>query len=315
MSGRYGSRVDQSMTSVLVFGSINMDVVTACERHPRVGETVLGNNVAFYPGGKGANQAVAAARCAGKSFLIGSIGADEFGRQMLAYLQANDVDASGVTIDSGSSTGVAIVTVDAQGDNTIVVTPGANALAKAPAHLPDAITGAVIALAQLEGPIEEIIAVFARIKAMGGTTILNPSPVQPLPQTLLQNTSIAILNTHEFAELTGRPALDEPQELIAYLNPANLPLPSYIITLGAAGFILAERGRAPIHIEGHKVEAMDTTGAGDCFAGWFAAELAAGRPFEDAARRSNAAAAISVTRAGAGSSMPTKSEVETFLRC
>jgi ribokinase len=302
------------MTSVLVFGSINMDVVTACEQHPRVGETVLGKKVGFYPGGKGANQAIAAARCAGKSFLIGSVGADEFGRQMLAYLQANAVDTEGVVIDSGSSTGVAIITVDAHGDNTIVVTPGANALAKPPAHLLDAISGAVIALAQFETPIEEITAFFATIKAMGGTTILNPSPFQPLPQKLLQNTSIAILNAHEFAEFAGRPALDEPQELIAYLNPPNLPLPSCIITLGSAGFVLAERGRAPIHIDGHKVEAVDTTGAGDCFAGWFAAELAAGRRIEEAARRANAAAAISVTRAGAGSSMPTHSDVESFLR-
>jgi ribokinase len=130
----------------------------------------------------------------------------------------------------------------------------------------------------------------------------------------LQNTSIAILNAHEFAEFAGRPALDEPQELIAYLNPPNLPLPSCIITLGPAGFILAEHRSAPIHIDGHKVEALDTTGAGDCFAGWFAAELAAGRRCEDAAGRANAAAAISVTRAGAGSSMPTKSDVESFLR-
>ena len=118
------------MTSVVVFGSINMDVVTACERHPRVGETVIGNSVAFHPGGKGANQAIAAARCAGKSFLIGSVGDDDFGRRMLAYLQANDVDTSGVVIETSGSTGVAIITVDAQGDNTIVVTPGANAHAK-----------------------------------------------------------------------------------------------------------------------------------------------------------------------------------------
>jgi ribokinase len=302
------------MTSILVFGSINMDIVTACERHPRVGETVLGNSVAFYPGGKGANQAIAAARCAGKSFLLGGVGGDEFGRQMVAYLRDNDVDTKGVAIDRGTSTGVAIITVDAHGDNAIVVTRGANARAKASAHLTGAIKGAVIALAQLESPIGEITAFFTRVKANGGTTILNPSPFQALPQELLQNTSIAILNAHEFSELTGGPAADQPQEIIARLESAELPLPHCVVTLGPEGFVLAEQSRAPIHIRGHKVEALDTTGAGDCFAGWFAAELAAGRSLAEAARRANAAAAISVTRAGAGASMPTKAEVENFLQ-
>jgi ribokinase len=302
------------MTSIVVFGSINMDVVTTCERHPRLGETVLGKRVAFHPGGKGANQAIAAARCAGKSLLIGSVGMDDFGTQMLAHLQENGVDTSGVVVESGASTGVAIITVDVHGANTIVVTPGANELARAPRHLPERMSGAVVALAQLEIAMGEIAVLFATIKASGGTTILNPSPCQPLPHDLLQNTSIAILNEHEFAELTGKPATAEPQGIITALKAADLPQPSCIITLGPGGFIHAEGGRAPFHIGGHKVEVLDTTGAGDCFAGWFAAELAAGRSLEDAALRANAAAALSVTRPGAGSSMPTKAEVESFLR-
>jgi ribokinase len=302
------------MTRILVFGSINMDIVTACERHPRMGETVLGTSVAFHPGGKGANQAIAAARCAGKSVLMGSVGADDFGKRMLGYLQENDVDVSAVAVESGSSTGIAIIAVDRQGNNTIVVTPGANALARGPAHLPGAVDGPVIALAQLETPIAEIARLFAAVRRSGGTTILNPSPYQPLPQELLQNTSLMISNEHEFAEITGKPASDKPQDIAAHLRSADLPLPCCIITLGAQGCILAERGHTPLHIHGHKVEALDATGAGDCFAGWFAAELAAGRTVKDAARRANAAAALSVTRAGAGPSMPTKSEVESFLR-
>ena len=123
---------------VVVFGSINMDVVTYCQRHPQIGETVLGSSVAFHPGGKGENQAIAAARCSGKSVLIGSVGADDFGKRMLAYLGENGVDVAGVAVESGSATGVAVINVDAQGNNTIVVTPGANALAKAPARLPAA---------------------------------------------------------------------------------------------------------------------------------------------------------------------------------
>jgi ribokinase len=302
------------VSTVLVFGSINIDVVTACERHPRVGETVLGSSVAFHPGGKGANQAIAAARCAGKSFLIGSVGADDFGKQMLAYLRANNVDTNGVAAESSASTGVAIITVDAHADNTIVVTPGANALARAPAHLPETLSGAVIALAQLEISLQEIALVFAQIRTNGGTTILNPSPYQALPEHLLQNTSIAIMNEYEFSQLTSRPTISQPQDIIANLNAATLPLPCCIVTLGPAGFILAERVGAAIRVDGYKVDAHDTTGAGDCFAGWFAAELAVGRSLEDAARRANAAAAISITRAGAGSSMPTKDEVESFMR-
>ena len=301
------------MSEVVVFGSINMDVVTACERHPRIGETVLGKSVAFHPGGKGANQAIAAARCGGKSLLVGSVGADDFGRQMLAHLEANGVETSGVTIARDISTGIAVITVAGQGDNTIVVTPGANARAEAPARLPH-IANRTVVLAQLETPITEIARFFTMVRSAGGTTILNPSPHQSLPKRLVCDTSILVLNAHEFAELTARAELEAPQELMAFLELADLPVPCCIITLGPAGFILAERGRPAIHIDGHKVEALDTTGAGDCFAGWLAAELAAGHGLEEAARRANAAAAISVTRAGAGSSIPTLLEVESFLR-
>jgi ribokinase len=301
------------MTCVIIFGSINMDVVTSCERHPHVGETVLGKSVAFFPGGKGANQAIAAARCAGRSCLVGSVGADDFGRRMLAYLRKNDVDTNAVTIETGSSTGVAIITVDAGGDNTIVVTPGANALARAPTHLSGAAGNPIIALAQLESPIEETARLFALVRNAGGTTILNPSPYQSLPDELLQNTSIIILNAHELAELVSRPATDRPGDILGALKSVKPAVPCCLITLGAAGFILAERLRAPLYVAGYEVATLDTTGAGDCFAGWFAAELAAGGNLELAARRANAAAALSVSRAGAGPSMPRKSEVECFL--
>jgi ribokinase len=168
----------------------------------------------------------------------------------------------------------------------------------------------MVALAQLESPIAEIAFLFTRVRTKGGTTILNPSPYRALPQDLLEKTSILVLNEHEFSALTGCPTTD----ITAALTSVEFPLPYCVVTLGHAGLVLAERGRAPIQIGGHKVDALDTTGAGDCFAGWFAAELAHGRTVQDAARRGNAAAAISVTRAGTGSSMPTKSEVENFLR-
>lgn len=302
------------MTSVVVFGSINMDIVTSCERHPRVGETVLGDSVAFHPGGKGANQAIAAARRAGTSVLIGSVGADDFGKHMLSYLDENGVDTSGIAVETGRATGVAVINVDAQGNNTIIVAPGANAFAKAPALLPSGAKGAVFALAQLESPLTEITRLFADVISAGGTTILNPSPFQPLPQELLGVTSIVIVNEHEFAQLAGTDVTARAGEIVSDLKSRTLPVPCCIVTLGAAGIVLAESGRTPVHIDGYPVHAIDTTGAGDCFAGWFAAELATGKNFEDAARRANAAAAISVTRAGAGSSMPSKSEVASVLR-
>ena len=181
-------------------------------------------------------------------------------------------------------------------------------------ELPPGLDPPIVAVAQLESPIMETARFFAKVRAAGGTTILNPSPYRAVPEAVLRDTSIIIVNEHEFAALTGGPASEEVQQIIATLSFAELPFTRCIVTLGALGVIGAEEGQEPIHIPGHKVEPIDTTGAGDCFTGWFAAELAAGRPFQDAARRANAAAAISVTRAGAGPSMPLGSELEDFLR-
>ncbi len=300
------------MQDVVVFGSINMDVVTFGERHPRIGETVLGKRVAFFPGGKGANQAVAAARCAGTSILIGGVGADGFGEQMLAHLKSNGVETSVIAVIKDISTGVAVIVVDDKGQNTIVITPGANDLAQAPEDLSLLTKNKVIALAQFESPVTEIVRFFRLVRASGGITILNPSPYQTMAQELLQLTSVMILNEHEFCELIGEPTTDNPQDIMGYARSKELPVPCCVVTLGGAGFVLAQKDCAPVHVLGQKVTPIDTTGAGDCFAGWFAAELATGCSFEAAARRANVAAAISVTRAGAGSSMPSKAEVSAF---
>ncbi len=302
------------MGSVLVFGSINMDVVSLCERLPRAGETVLGKSVAFYPGGKGANQAIAAARCLGQSILIGSVGPDDFGKRMLSYLGENLVDVSGITIERELPTGVALINVDAQGENTIVVTPGANARAKAPALFPATLGSPIIALAQLESPVAEVTRLFTAVRASRGRTILNPSPYRPLPEELMQSTSLVIANEQEFSALAGIPADQGSRSFVAGLASAMLPVPCCVITLGSAGAVVLEQGHKPTHIEAHELHAVDTTGAGDCFAGWLAAELAVGQTLEHAARRANAAAAISVTRPGAAPSMPRRSEVDEFLR-
>lgn len=301
------------MKDVVVFGSINMDVVTFCRRHPLVGETIFGEKVAFFPGGKGANQAVASARCAGKSLLIGSVGPDGFGKQMLTHLKENGVELSGISTEAASATGVAIIVVDEKGQNSIIVTPGANGETKSPAALSDLTPNSVIALAQLESPVAEITKFFGLVQAGGGTTILNPSPYQPLPQELLARTSIMIVNEHEFSQLTGKPLAVSPQEVVASVRDGKLPVACCIITLGGDGFVIAQRDQTPIHVAGQKVTPVDTTGAGDCFAGWFAAELAGGAELEQASRRANKAAALSVMQAGAGTSAPTKADVDALV--
>jgi len=204
--------------------------------------------------------------------------------------------------------------VDQKGQNSIVVTPGANGLARAPERLSPALGSPVVALAQLEIPPGEIIKLFRLVKADGGITILNPSPFQFLPKELLELTSILILNEHEFAQLAGKPAANNPEAVMQSVVSADLPAPCCVVTLGGEGFILARQGLAPARFPGHQVTVVDTTGAGDCFAGWLAAELALDRPLEEAAKRANAAAALSVGRPGAGSSMPTRAEVDVFLQ-
>ena len=300
------------MSEVVIFGSINMDIVTFCPRHPRVGETLMGDRVSFLPGGKGANQVLAAARCSGSSQLVGCVGDDSFGADMLQHLASCGVKTASVRQIKGVSTGLANVVVDHEGKNSVIVVPAANAETKAMQSADLLVdTPPVIGLAQLEVPLPEVAAFFVAVRAQGGTTILNPSPSQPLPPDLLQNTSILIVNEHEFADVTGLTLptgdLEKTLELLAH---SVLPTPCCIVTLGEYGAVVLERGKSPLVIAGRKVQAVDTTGAGDCFAGWFAAELGQGQDKVVAARRANIAASISVTRVGAGSSMPTKADVD-----
>ena len=248
-----------------------------------------------------------------KELSLGSVGADDFGGRMLAYLQENGVDTCGVSVERrfdrprGHHCRCARRKHDRRDARRECACESTGAFAREYDRRGGCAGAARNANRRDRGPICRVL------KANGGTTILNPSPYRPLAQELLQNTTMLIANEEELAQLTGRPASADPRDIIPARNTTDCPLPSCIITLGSAGLILAERDRAAIHFGGHEVEAIDTTGAGDCFAGWFAAELAAGRSLEDAARRANAAAAISVTRAGAGPSVPTKSEVESFL--
>jgi ribokinase len=302
------------MGRVFVAGSINMDVVATADRHPRIGETVAGNAVLYFPGGKGANQAVAAAKLGAPTTLIGRLGKDAFGDELKAFLAAQRVDLSFVQQTAESHTGTAIITV-AKADNTIVVIPGANALVDAADVAAPLLTKGDIAVSQFEIPLVTIAAFFKRARAAGATTILNPAPAVEFDRELLELADILILNETELGFLTGT-ELRGTDDHARFIEAARLLQTSkdktICVTLGKRGIVALIDDRSHVDL-GRAVKAVDTTGAGDCFVGAVAAQLAGGKSIRDALNYANAAASICVQRMGAAPSMPTATEVEAVL--
>lgn len=298
------------MGRVFVAGSINMDVVTTADRHPKVGETVAGKAVHYFPGGKGANQAVSAAKLGASSTLIGRLGTDAFGRQLRQFLAEQGVDLALVEDTAETHTGTAVITI-ADADNTIVVVPGANALVSAEDVAAPLLATGDVAVSQFEIPQAAIAAFFRRARAAGATTILNPAPAIACDPALLDLVDILILNETELGFLT-RIELHDTDETSRFVEAARrLPIAAdkiICVTLGKRG-VLALIGGEPSLIAGRAVTAVDTTGAGDCFVGALAAQLADGRTIRDALEYANAAASICVQRMGAAPSMPTAAEV------
>jgi ribokinase len=298
------------MGRVFVAGSINMDVVATAERHPKVGETVAGKEVLYFPGGKGANQAVSAAKQGVPTSLIGRVGDDAFGNELKSFLAAQEIDLSLVRQTPGVHTGTAIITV-ADADNTIVVVPGANAML----HADDAASIAWeeddVAVSQFEIPLPAILAFFQRARAAGATTILNPAPAMACDGELLDLVDILVLNESELGVLTGKEfsASDDPTRFIEAARSLSAGDKIICVTLGSRG-VLALIDGDPLLIPGRKVKAVDTTGAGDCFVGALAAQLANGNTIPYALGYANTAASICVQRMGAAPSMPTADEVE-----
>ncbi|MBR0694486.1 ribokinase [Bradyrhizobium lablabi] len=300
------------MGHVFVAGSINMDVVATAERHPRIGETVAGDAVLYFPGGKGANQAVATAKLGVPTTLIGRLGTDAFGQELRTFLTAQGVDLALVKDTPGTHSGTAIITI-ADADNTIVVVPGANALVSA-----DDVAAAVfakgdVAVSQFEIPLPTIAAFFKRARAAGVTTILNSAPAKQADAELLDLVDILILNETELGFLTGT-ELSDSDEPARFAEAARAFTRDKIVcvTLGKRG-VLALVERRPLLVPGREVKAIDTTGAGDCFVGALASQLAGGKPLRDALAYANAAASICVQRMGAAPSMPTAKDVEDVL--
>jgi ribokinase len=289
---------------VTVVGSINMDLVVSTERLPSPGETILGTDFQRFGGGKGANQALAAARMGAAVTLIGKVGTDEPGRALVGELLRAGVEISRIGRAEGP-TGTAVITVDGHGTNTIVVVPAANATLT-PEDVEaarDVIAGSDAVLMQLEVPIETVIAAAAIARAAGVTVFLNPSPVQPLPDELLDGLSYLVVNETELSALT-----DGAGEASRLLSKG---VERIILTLG-------ERGARVIDADGSqevrpfRVPSVDSTAAGDAFLGALAATLSE-RGLEAALETASAAGALATTRMGAQPSLPTRPEVDAFV--
>jgi ribokinase len=284
------------MSRVVVVGSVNMDAVARVQRLPAPGETVGDAELSWFPGGKGANQAVAAARQGAPTAFVGCVGNDDAGRSLAAGLAAGGVDTSGVHVAHDVSTGLAMIAVDVNGANTIVVAPGSNQ-ALTPAHIDGAavLTDAAVVVCQLEVPMPTVVRALQRGREAGAITILNPSPSRRLDSGLLSLVDVLVANEHEAAELGE-----------------SLPCRAVVVTMGERGAELTEAGTVRSY-PSVAVRVVDTTAAGDAFCGTLAAAVAAGHSLHDAVTKAVAAGALAVTRAGAQPSLPTAAEVAALL--
>ena len=300
--------------SVLVFGSINIDLVTRTPRLPQPGETLTGYQFETIPGGKGANQAVAAARLGIPTQMIGRVGGDSFGEELLASLQASGVGCDHVITDSSTSSGIAVIAVDDRGENHIILVPGANGqVGEADVdRLGQVLPTAKVLLLQLEVLQAAVVAAAKAAQQAGVTVILDPAPVPAQFATELYG-AIDILtpNQTEASALVGfAVTLDTAAEAAQVLHQRGVK--TVVIKLGSQGAFCSTEEENFL-IPAFPVQVVDTVAAGDAFNGGLAAALAEGRSFAEAAQWASAVAAISVTQAGAQPSMPTRSQVERFL--
>ena len=302
------------MGRVFVAGSINMDVVATADRHPRIGETVAGHALLYFPGGKGANQAVASAKLGAPTTLIGRLGKDAFGDELKAFLAAQGIDLSFVQQTAEAHTGMAIITT-ANAENTIVVIPGANALVSAADVEAPALAKGDIAVSQFEIPLPAVSAFFKRARAAGATTILNPAPAVEFDAEMLDLVDILILNESELSFL-AKTELRDTDDYTRFIEAIRSLQTSkdrtVCVTLGKRGMLALIDGQSHVDL-GRAVKAIDPTGAGDCFVGAVAALLADGQPLRSALKYANIAASICVQRMGAAPSMPTMAEVEAVI--
>ena len=301
------------MNKVIVVGSVNMDITARTDKLPDTGETVAARSVEYLPGGKGLNQAVAAAKIGTTVVLAGCLGSDSFADELASFVRRHKIDVSCLR-RSEKNSGIALITVDERGQNTIVVAPGSNAdvcpedVKKLPVSPGD------VVVCQFEIPPAAVAAAFAKARRYGARTILNPSPVCPIPDEIFRNTDILIVNETELAFLS-RENVDEntPAEKIADAAEKlkTDAEQTVIVTLGSRGALVAG-SKDMLFVDSYKVPAVDTVGAGDCFAGVFAAKLAEGKDVGENVKTAARAAAVCVTRKGAAPAMPDAGDLEHF---
>lgn len=299
------------MKTIVVVGSLNMDLVVRAPRHPQPGETLIGGDFQTFPGGKGANQAVAAARLGAQVRMIGRVGGDAFGEALLQTVRQDGVDTTFIRRDEQAASGVALITLDAAGQNTIVVAPGAN-MRVTPQDIEEAeaaFAGADLLLMQLECPLEAVQAAAQMAHRHGLQVVLNPAPARPLPAALLAQTDYLLPNQSELRLLAdGEADVNRAAARLMAEGVRNL-----VVTLGEEGALLVTAENQE-HLPAFRVPVMDTVAAGDAFAGAFCVALAEGKPLHEAVLWGNAAGAIAVTRPGAQPSMPNREELTQFLK-
>jgi ribokinase len=299
------------MSDILVIGSLNVDLVVRAPRFPAPGETISGEDLAIIPGGKGANQAVAAARQGAKVSMVGRVGSDSFGPTLTQNLQKNNVDITHIKKDS-SATGTAIIVVDAGGQNSIVLSPGANGkVTQADVHavpFQDVDT----LLLQLEIPLETVIHAANLARQNGLRVILNPAPARQLPDSLLADIDILIPNESELQLLTGQPVTDTTSAEAAAKALLAKGVQTVIVTLGEKGALLVTPENVEL-VPAFNVDVVDTTAAGDAFIGGLAAALLTGKSLEEAVLYGNASGALTATKFGAQPSLPTAEDVKNLL--
>lgn len=298
---------------ITVIGSLNMDLVTKTEKVPKVGETFLGIDFKQAAGGKGANQADAIAKLGGSVAMIGRVGDDQFGHTLIKSLEHDGVEVSQIRITEGISTGIATIIVNGDGDNSIIVVPGAN-FKLAPQDVDEAeavIKESNMIIAQLEVPIDTIKYAFKKAKQYGKYTILNPAPARVLDEELLEMTDLLVPNETELEILSGRTLVTEEDMLTAAKELMQKGVKEMIITLGSNGCLHIDK-TSSTHYPAHLVEAVDTTAAGDSFIGAIATAFSDDKSFKEAIGFASKVSALTVTREGAQDSLPTKKEVEEY---
>jgi ribokinase len=299
---------------IVVVGSLNMDMVIKVEKRPRTGETILGKDFFMSPGGKGANQAYAASLLGGSVSMIGCIGSDIFGDSLKNHLDKGGVDTSYIKRVEKKSSGMAFITLEKDGNNSIIVAPGANAevTPEMIQEREEVLANAKLLIVQLEIPFLSVYEAVKIAKKYNVPVLLDPAPAQQLPSELLQHIDYITPNETEIFQLTGIEVTDTKTAQVASIKLIEKGVKTVFVKMGEKGVTVVNSNRSS-YIEGHKVQAVDTTGAGDSFAGAVGVALVQGMDVWTAAYYGNAVAAITVTRKGAQNAMPTKDEVQKFL--